>query len=881
MIRISEMRLNYQRQLMAVTEMPQFSWQIDSDRRNIRQDSYQMQLTKDGSFETLLFDSGWIESDESAHVIIEDVALESARRYFARVRIMANGEQTEFCNPVSFLTGLLQTSEWQANFISAESPDDAGLSKGTYVRQTFEIRKPVREAYVLSTALGLYKLFLNGHRVGRVELAPGWTSYHKHLLYQMHDVTDQLQNGVNAVGASLGAGWYKGKMGFVGLRNHYGTQTAFAMQLIVRYEDGSEELIITDTSWKGSDSPVVFAEIYDGEAYDATLEQAGWDQPGFDADGWQPVTTIANDRSVLAVQEAAGVQEMEELSVKSLFTTPGGDLCLDFGQNLSGWIHFKATGRKGDRVELNCFETLDAQGNAYFANLRDAKETLSYVFGHDGEIEYHPSFTFQGFRYARIAAWPGQPKPENFTARVVYSNMESTGTFTCSNEDLNQLNRNVTWSLKGNFVDIPTDCPQRNERLGWTGDAQIFARTACYLMNTYTFFAKWLVDVAVDQTPEGGVPHVVPDNLSGKSDEDWLLRQGTHSAAAWADVAVIMPWAMYQNFGDRRIIHRQYDSMKHWINFMRDHANDYIWNYKLQFGDWVALDAEPGSYFGATPNDLTCTAYFAYSTGLFAKMARIIGKVEDAHEYEALSAKVVDKYHRTFFDDQGHLTAQTQTAHIVSLFFNLVPDRFREQTVNGLLRLLAKANGHLVTGFVGTPYFCHALSQNGRTAEAFDLLLKDDFPSWLYQVKMGATTIWEHWDGIRPDGTMWSPDMNSFNHYAYGAVDEWIFRVLGGLETDEEKPGFKHAVIHPHIGGGLDFAKTAYRSVYGWVATDWKVLAKLVELNVTIPANTTAIILLDRAVSIVDADGLAFASDRGILQALAGSGQYRILYTLD
>ncbi len=457
--------------------------------------------------------------------------------------------------------------------------------------------------------------------------------------------------------------------------------------------------------------------------------------------------------------------------------------------------------------------------------------------------------------------------------------MVRTGEITCSNPLLNQLHHNYLWGMKGNFLDVPTDCPQRDERLGWTGDAQIFCRTASYLANTYTFFKKWLRDVEVDQTPEGGVPHVVPNIEEGRTDGNWLLRQGPHSAAAWADVAVIAPWTMYLMFGDKEILMRQYESMKGWIGFMREHSEDYIWNYKLQFGDWVALDAEEGSYFGATPNDLTCTAYFAYSTGLFAKVARLLDKPEAA-EYEELYGKIVRKFQQTFFDEEGNLTAQTQTAHIVALYFKLTPKEYVSRTVEGLKRLLEKENGHLVTGFVGTPYFCHALSQNGCVKEAYDLLLKEDFPSWLYQVKMGATTIWEHWDGLKPDGTMWSADMNSFNHYAYGAIGEWMYRVMAGLEADEKAGGFKHAVLYPRPGGGLSFVDGRYHSIYGREAVRWEADGKEITLRVKIPANTTAEIRLDNGEEVSEADGLIFTEAGEYLTAQAGSGEYEIRYRM-
>ena len=461
--------------------------------------------------------------------------------------------------------------------------------------------------------------------------------------------------------------------------------------------------------------------------------------------------------------------------------------------------------------------------------------------------------------------------------------MEPAGQFECSNPEINQLHHNVLWSMKGNFLDIPTDCPQRDERLGWTGDAQIFCRTAAYLMDTYTFFRKWLVDVAADQTEDGGIPHVVPDILIRNCAQDPLLKDGDHSASAWADVSVILPWTLYLMYGDTGVIRAQYQSMKGWIDYMRSHADGNIWNYRFQFGDWVALDAEEGSCLGATPNDLTCTAYYAYSTGLFARMAAVIGNKADAMEYMRLHEDIKKTYQDTFFEN-GHLKAQTQTAHILTLHFGLVPEEYRQNVIGDLLALLEKENGHLVTGFVGTPYFCFALSQNGHTKEAYELLLKEDFPSWLYQVRQGATTIWEHWDGIRPDGSMWSPDMNSFNHYAYGSVAEWLYRAAAGIDTSAEEPGFKRAVISPHIGGGLDYVKSSYESMYGQIRSDWKTDGHTVTLDIRIPCNTTAEIRLADAAEIIDNGGLVFdeaAPDAHSRTASAGSGTYRIVYTLE
>lgn len=880
MLKITKIFIDYETEQCGITHVPQFGWVLESDKRNVIQTSYELEIARDAAFVTKIYESGKMMSDASAQVEAEGVILSSMSRYYVRVKAEAAGETTQWAE-TSFVTGIMDNEEWKGVFISAETEADADNSKGTYVRKGFEVKGGVKEAYVCVTALGLYNLYINGKKVGCDELTPGWTSYHKHLCYQTYDVTEYLKAGENAMGAILAAGWYKGLMGFDGLekrRNHYGTMTALLSQMVVRYEDGTEEIFVTDESWTGEDAPVVFAEIYDGEVYDANKELEGWAEAGIPRGNWRAVQKVDYDFSVLAGQGSGRVATMEEVTAKEIFKTPQGDTVIDFGQNMSAHIRVTASGKAGDVIELHCFEVLDAAGNVYLDNLRGVKQAMKYTFAKDGEAVYKPSFTFMGFRYAKVVSFPGELTLENVTAYAVHTRMERTGTFECSNPDLNQLAHNILWGLKSNFVDVPTDCPQRDERLGWTGDAQIFCRTACFLMNAYSFFRKWMKDVEADQTPEGGVAHVVPDIVSGNQGDNWLLSQGSHSAAAWADVAVINPWTMYLSYGDKEILSQQYNSMKSWIGFMQTHADDYIWNYQLQFGDWVALDAEEGSYFGATPNELTCTAYFAYSTGLFVKCAKILGKEADVKEYQKLYDKIVDKFQRTFFDAEGNMTAQTQTAHIVALYFGLTPEEYKEKTVEGLLRLLEKENGHMVTGFVGTPYFCHALSQNGRVKEAYELLLKEDFPSWLYQVKMGATTVWEHLDGMKPDGTMWSPDMNSFNHYAYGAIGEWMIRVAAGLEIDEKKPGYKHAVIYPRLGGGLDYLKAEYRSVYGEVKSFWEDKGDTAVLHVSVPANTTATICLDGAKEVKDSDGLSFAAVDGVVQAEAGSGDYTVAF---
>lgn len=873
--------MDYQKNPVGTAGMPVFGWKLSSDKKNVVQEAYQLQLACDSTFGKLLYDSGWVTDDDSAHVKVKPVELISGTRYFARVRVRAAGEESDFCRPGSFVTGILTQEEWTAEFITAEMPEEKETSKGTYLRRQIYLSGEIESAYVCTTALGLYHFYINGSKIGQDEMAPGWTSYQKHLCYQTYDVTDSLRTGLNTLAAMVGAGWYKGKMGFLHLRNNYGDQTAFLMQLQVRFRDGRQESFVTDESWEGQDGPVLFSEIYDGEIYDARLEIPHWNDVSLNGK-FHSVRRVNFPKTVLTAQAGSRVKAMEAFPAVQVFVTPQGDTVLDFGQNLTGWVSFRLKGREGAGARLKCFEMLDRDGNVYTANLRRAKQEITYICRGGEQESYHPCFTFQGFRYVQILEWPCEVQAEDFTAYALYSEMEQTGTFSCSHPLVNQLQHNILWGLKGNFLDIPTDCPQRDERMGWTGDAQIFCRTACFLMNADTFFHKWLKDVACDQTPEGGVPHVVPDIITGKEENDWLLSQGTHSAAAWADVAVINPWTLYLTYGDKAILEEQYESMKKWIEFMRSHAEDFIWNYKLQFGDWVALDAQEGSYFGATPNDLTCTAYYAYSTGLFVKIAQVLGQEEDAVEYKALYDRIVEKFQSTFFHEDGSMTAMTQTAHIVALAFDLTPEKYRAQTAARLVELLERENGHLVTGFVGTPYFCHALSRNGYVKEAYELLLKEDFPSWLYQVKMGATTVWEHWDGLKPDGTMWSPDMNSFNHYAYGAVGEWLYRVALGIEIEEQNPGYHHSVICPQPGDSFAYVQGAYESVYGRIAVRWDRMKEdgqeVILLKFEIPCNTTAAVILEKGAEVMDSDLAPFREENGVLTTLCGSGCWTVRY---
>lgn len=809
---------------------PSFGWIIQSGQKDIMQKTVQIQVSMDADFSKIVWDTGVVQSDESAYFDYTGVPLEEATRYFWRVKISdTHGNQSKWSEAAWFETPI---KNFDAKWIAPEDSNEDSSVK--LLRKSFEVTGTVISARLYATALGMYEMHIGKARVGEMLFAPGWTSYHHRLQYQTYDITALLHEGENTLTTSIANGWYKGEIGFRTQRNTYGDKRAFIGILQICYDDGRKENIATDDTWEWAQSPIVYSEWYHGETYDARLENL---------EVWKQVTVLDMPLNNLVPQDGAPVQKQECLKALEFIVTPKGEKVLDFGQNIAGWVSFKVKGQSGDKVVLSHAEVLDAQGNFYNENMRDAKVRIEYICKGGAEESYEPHFATQGFRFVRVDEYPGEINLDDFTAVVIHSEMTPIGSFACSNELINQLQHNITWGLKGNFIDIPTDCPQRDERLGWTGDAQIFARTATYLYDTRQFFRKWLRDLAADQTPEGGVPFVVPDILQNIAEnEDEALIESNHSSCAWGDVAVILPWTMYLSYGDKRILAEQYASMKGWVEYIRSQANNGLWNTGFHFGDWVALDAKEGSYFGATPNDLTATAYYAYSTRILCQTAQVLGKASDAKNYKKLYESIVKAYQDEFFTPTGRLAARTQTAHIVSLVFGLTPEKFKQRTIDTLLTLLEENEGHLVTGFVGTPYFTHALAQNGQLKAAYDLLLREDYPSWLYQIKMGATTIWEHWDGIKPDGSMWSSNMNSFNHYAYGAIGDWLYRIVAGLEIDAEKPGYKNALIAPMPGGGLTYAEAELNTVYGKLKSGWHINDDEMQLSVEIPHNTTTTI---------------------------------------
>lgn len=703
---------------------------------------------------------------------------------------------------------MLERSEWIKGC-------EKNLRGGTVYLKNFRCAAKAEKAILKITALGVYEAKLNGERVGDFILAPGWTSYLNRLQVQSYDVTNLLKTE-NSLEVTVGQGWRaiankRNGSDFLGYRD-----TALIAELTIVYADGTAESIVTDSSWTARESKLRYTNIYDGDIYDAT----------FKAGSARHCICVDLGKDMLIPQEGEKIVEQERMPALQIIKTPAGETVIDFGQNMTGYVEFRIKGTPGAQATISHGETLDRDGNFYNANYRSADAQIKFVCYGEEHI-YKSALTFFGFRYIRLENWPDEVKKENFTAIVVHSDIRRTGYFECSDETVNKLFKNIIWGQKSNFLDVPTDCPQRNERLGWTGDAQVFVRTASLNFDVERFFKKWLHDLAADQGRDGCVPHVVPnifDDMGGSS--------------AWSDAAVICPWEIYRTYGDKKILEDQFDSMKAWIDWMRERSENGKRSGGFQFGDWLGLDSPEGSYKGSTPEELIATAYYKYSTELFIKAAHALGR--DVAEYENIPAEAAKAFRREYMEN-GRVKNATQTACVLVLYFDITDDR---AATAAQLNELVKHAGHLETGFVGTPYLLHALSDNGYAETAYDLLLRREYPSWLYPISKGATTVWEHWDGIKPDGTMWSTDMTSFNHYAYGAVADWMYGAAAGINSDPDRPGFEHIIFRPVTDRRLDFVKASIDTRRGTVASEWRRENGRIKYIFTVPEGCGASVII-------------------------------------
>ncbi len=747
-------------------------------------------------------------------------------------------------------------------------PDDL-LKAGTvpYLRRGFSVNKPLARATIHATALGIYELRLNGRRVGDHILAPEWTDYNKRLLYQEYDVTGLVKEGANALGAQVANGWYSGHIGNGGFQ-YWGTSPALFAQLELVYQDGSRERVVTDSVWKSHASPLLSTDFMMGENYDATKEIPGWDMPGFDDSAWVGVMERAEPSREFDGQVMEPVRELMELKTKTLTEPQPGKWTYDLAQNMVGVVRLHIQAPAGTRITLRHGEMLNPDGTLYTANLRGAPSIDTYVCKGGGMETWQPKFTFHGFRYVELTGVPVKPPLDAVTGIVIGSDTPKAGSFSCSDPRINQLQSNIEWGQRGNYLSVPTDCPQRDERLGWMGDAQVFVGTAIYNSDVAPFFTKWLVDVTDSQGPDGSFADVSP--FAGPS-------TGT---PAWGDAGVICPWTIYETYGDRQLLERQYPSMTAWLDWCGKNSNNFVrsGNRGNDYGDWLSIGAD-------TDKELLGTAYYAYSASLVAKAAAALGKSADAEAYTKLFDSIKNAFIAKYVSPDGAIKGNTQTAWLLALKFNLLPDDLRAIAADLLERDIIAKDYHLSTGFVGVSYLLPEVSKAGKTDTAYRLLMQDTFPSWLFSVKMGATTIWERWDGWTPDKGFQDVGMNSFNHYSLGSCGEWLYRNVGGIGADPAEPGFKKIVIHPLVGGGLTGAKATYRSIHGLIGSDWKTSDGAFALNIEIPANTTATVFVparnaasvrESGKSAAEAEGVTFLrTENGAAVFAVGSGSYR------
>ena len=738
-----------------------------------------------------------------------------------------------------------------------------------YLRNDFTLDKPIAKARVYATALGLYELHLNGKRVGDHIFAPDWTDYNKRVRYQVYDVTSLLQTGANTLGAMVGNGWYSGHIGNGGFQA-WGNAPALLVQLEVTYTDGTTDRIVTDASWKKHPGPITNSDIMLGEDYDAQHEIAGWDQPGLETNDWVAVTDREEPARALDGQVDQPVRETGELHPKSKTEVKPGRWVFDLGQNMVGFVRLKVSAPAGTKLTLRHAEMLEKEGGVYTQNLRGATSIDTYICNGYGVETWQPHFTFHGFRYVELTGLPDAPADDTVTGIVVGTDIPRTGEFACSNPDVNQLQSNIQWGMRGNYLSVPTDCPQRDERMGWMGDAEVFVRTAAYNGDIAAFFTKWLVDVDDAQLSDGVFTDVCPMPARNI--------YGTEGVPAWGDAGVICPWTIYLMYGDKRILEQHLPAMTKWVDWCETHSTNLIRDHDRghDYGDWLSQGE-------SAPKDLIGTAYFAYSTSLVAKACAAVGDAANADKYGQLFEQIKTAFNQRYVDPDGRIQGDTQCGYCMALRFDLLPDDLRPRAAQYLADNVKAHHDHLTTGFIGVSYLLPALCSQDQVDTAYRVFLQDTFPSWLFSIKQGATTIWERWDGWTPEKGFQNPGMNSFNHYSLGSCGEWMFDSVAGIDVDADQPGFGHVIIRPRPGPGLAQAKGSFDSIHGKISTDWTLDHRKFSLHLVVPINTTATVYLPPNASSIQEAGTDLALSRDIkvlpdqfggAPLLVGSGDY-------
>jgi len=871
---------------------PRLSWTLESARRGTRQTTYRIvaagsrEPVSDGSGE--LWDSGWIESRDTNQVCYDGEPVAARQRIWWAVQVRDDAGAECVSDPACWEMGLLpatdvdpsgagERSEWQAKWISLPglAPDRDipkaqewdGLVPAPYFRQSFDSDGNVERATLYVTSRGVYDAHLNGAIVGDHTLSPGWTDYHRRIQCQAFDVTDRIVAGENVIGAVVAPGWFSGYVGFGPQCRHYGDTPHLLMQLHIDLADGGEQVIGTDGAWRATTGAVRYGDLLMGEHIDARREPNGWSAPGFDASGWRQVAASAIGSVPIVASVAEPVRTMEVIRPVSINEIAPGTWIVDLGQNIAGRVRLTATGEPGATIHLRHGEMLNPDGTLYTENLRGPLADDTFVLAGKGNEAFEPRFTWHGFRYVEVTGYPGELAADDIAGCFVGSDTTPVGGFTCSDPLINTLRENIVRGQRGNFLSIPTDCPQRDERLGWLGDAQAFVGTAVGNMDVAAFFTKWTQDLRDAQSEAGAFPDVAP-RLCDLSD----------GAPAWADAGVIVPWTIWRTYGDTRLIDEQWSSMVRWMDWLQRANPNLLWQKgrHKDFGDWLSIGAD-------TPKELIGTAYFAYDAKLMAEMATAIGRDDEAVAYDELHRNVAGAFCHAYINDDGSIREGTQTAYCLALHFDLLPDELRDAAVSHLIADLKAHDWHITTGFVGVSYICHVLTEAGHADVAYRLLLRESFPSWKYSILHGATTIWERWDGWTEEDGFQDVGMNSFNHYTLGSVGEWLLRGVAGINATT--PGYSSIEIRPCLDRSLDFAEGWYRSIHGEIRSGWTWTDNGYRLDVTVPANVDASITLPESeaaevteggLPLESVDGITLVEYEGEATIVTtGSGSYR------
>jgi alpha-L-rhamnosidase len=772
---------------------------------------------------------------------------------------------------------LEKTSRWQSAHVVADLADkrlgDPGElpQPAAYLRRTLALSKNIQRARLYVTALGSYRVFLNGSRVGGDVMTPDFTDYRKRVLYQAYDVTSLLVNGNNVISALLGDGWYGSGLTWVGM-HFFPPPDRFVAQLELDYADGSHDTVVTNESWKAAASPILRSDIYGGEVYDARLEQAGWEKPGFDDSKWKAAVSADAPAIAVSSQITAPARVIASLKPKGVTPVANGAYIFDMGQNMVGWVTLKVTGAAGTKVRLRFAEILNPDGTIYTANLRNADATDVYILRGGNEETFSPHFTFHGFRYVEVAGYPGTPTLDAIKGDVVSSvSGDPVAKLATSSDLVNQMWSIGIWGQRGNFLSIPTDCPQRDERLGWMGDAGVFWRTGSYNFDIAAFSQKFIQDIVDAQTSQGAFTNVSPNTLpfdGGETEGTSAWNEGMVGAPGWGDAGVIVPWTTWVQYGDKAVIEENWDAMQRWMDFIQSRNPDFLRKNGVgpNFADWLAPDEN-------TNKDLLATAYWALIANMMSQMAHAVGKEADAKRYDDVVQKIRTAFQKTYVKEDGTVGTGTQTSYVVALYTKMATEALEPLLVDKLVKDIEARDWHLSTGFLGTPFLLFALADHGRTDVAYRLLLNDTYPSWGYMLSKGATTWWERWNGDTGD-----PAMNSYNHYAFGSVIAWVYRYGAGIDTMPDSPGFKEIVVHPHLDSHMTSARAEYDSIYGKIVSDWSgSLAGPFSLRVRIPANTSARVFLPaiaEAHLTEDGNPVEARQESGSYVVQIGSGSY-------